>query len=86
MRRRVAVRRSGVALLGAGLGLAARATHAALEEEAKLLASDGAVQDYFGESVALSGDYALVGAYGDDDKGYSTGSCLLYTSPSPRDS
>ena len=48
MRRRVAVRRSGVALLGAGLGLAARATHAALEEEAKLLASDGAKNDEFG--------------------------------------
>ncbi len=29
-------------------------------------ASDGAANDYFGISVAISGDYALVGAYGDD--------------------
>ena len=31
-----------------------------LEEEAKLLASDGAADDWFGYSVALSGDYAPV--------------------------
>ena len=32
----------------------------------KLTASDGAASDYFGNSVAISGDYALVGAYFDD--------------------
>ncbi len=32
----------------------------------KLTASDGAAGDYFGSSVALSGDTALVGAAGDD--------------------
>ena len=81
MRRRVAVRRSGVALLGAGLGLAARATHAALEgrveEEAKLLASDGAANDYFGYSVALSGTYALVSAHGNADNGSASGSAYV---------
>ncbi len=35
----------------------------------KLTASDGAALDYFGNFVALSGDTALVGAYGDDDGG-----------------
>ena len=34
-------------------------------EQAKLVASDGAANDYFGFSVALSGDTALLGAYGD---------------------
>src|SRR3989338_11069446 len=32
---------------------------------AKLLASDGAADDKFGWSVAVSGDTAVVGAYGD---------------------
>ena len=50
----------------------------ALEEEAKLLASDGATGDYFGWSVALSGDYALVGAYKDDDNGSSSGSAYVF--------
>jgi len=35
-------------------------------QQAKLIASDGAVNDYFGYSVSISGDYALVGSYGDD--------------------
>jgi hypothetical protein len=34
-------------------------------EEAKLLASDGAAQDYFGRGVALAGDIAVIGAIGD---------------------
>ena len=33
-------------------------------QQARLTASDGAVRDYFGTSVAISGDYALVGASG----------------------
>jgi hypothetical protein len=35
-------------------------------QQAKLTASDGAASDWFGTSVALSGDTALVGAYFDD--------------------
>ncbi len=35
-------------------------------QQAKLTAGDGAVDDYFGGSVAIDGDYAVVGAYGDD--------------------
>ena len=40
-------------------------------ERAKLVASDGAANDYFGFSVSLSADgqTALIGAYGDDGKG-----------------
>ncbi len=35
-------------------------------QQAQLTAADGASNDFFGYSVALSGDTAIVGAYGDD--------------------
>jgi hypothetical protein len=47
-------------------------------EVAKLLASDGATSDYFGTSVAISGDYAIVGAYLDDDNGTDSGSAYIF--------
>ncbi len=48
------------------------------QEEAKLLASDGAAVDKFGFSVALDGDRALVGAYLDDDNGADSGSAYVF--------
>jgi hypothetical protein len=47
-------------------------------EEAKLLASDGAGDDWFGDSVSVIGDLALVGAPGDDDNGLNTGSAYVF--------
>jgi hypothetical protein len=44
----------------------------------KLLAADGAAEDYFGNSVSISGDYAIVGAYGDDDNGENSGSAYIF--------
>ena len=44
----------------------------------KLLASDAATRDLFGYSVAVSGDTALVGAVGDDDKGGNSGSAYVF--------
>ncbi len=38
---------------------------------------DGQHNDYFGESVAISGDRALIGAYGDDDNGTNSGSAFF---------
>ena len=38
-------------------------------QTAKLLASDGAAGDAFGFSVSISGDTAITGAHGDDDRG-----------------
>ena len=32
----------------------------------KLAATDGAANDHFGSCAAISGDYAVVGAYNDD--------------------
>jgi hypothetical protein len=47
-------------------------------QQAKLTASDGAEADQFGISVAVSGDTAVVGAYGDDDNGRSSGSAYVF--------
>src|SRR4030042_958003 len=44
-------------------------------EEAKLTASDGAGGDYFGCSVSVSGDYAIVGSRYDDS---SRGSAFVF--------
>jgi hypothetical protein len=44
-------------------------------EEQKLVASDGATFDYFGRSVAVSGDVVVIGAEGTDDR---TGSAYVY--------
>jgi uncharacterized repeat protein (TIGR01451 family) len=48
-------------------------------QEVKLTAGDGAAYDYFGSSVALSGDRAIVGAYGDDDQGNTTGAAYVFS-------
>ena len=49
---------------------------------AKLLPNDGAVDDAFGISVAISGppgrEIAIVGAWGDDDNGDASGSAYLF--------
>ena len=44
-------------------------------EVAKLVADDGATNDFFGFSVALSGDTAVIGAFRDSDdvKGVDSG-------------
>ncbi len=47
-------------------------------QQQKLLASDGAVNDYFGVSVSLSGDTALVGTRFDDDNGLDSGSAYMF--------
>ncbi|MFQ6615865.1 MAG: FG-GAP-like repeat-containing protein [Fidelibacterota bacterium] len=47
-------------------------------QQAKLTASDGAASDFFGKSVSIRGDYAVVGSYRDDDKGSSSGSAYIF--------
>ncbi len=47
-------------------------------EQAKLLASDGAPSDRFGECVSIDGDYAIIGAWLDDDNGGSSGSAYIF--------
>jgi len=45
---------------------------------AKLLGSDGEGGDHFGRSVAVAGDAAMVGAYGDGDNGPESGSAYIF--------
>ncbi|MCH8153181.1 MAG: YqaJ viral recombinase family protein [Planctomycetes bacterium] len=50
-------------------------------QEAKLTASDGAADDFFGLSVAVSGELVVVGAVGDDDNGSLSGSAYMFVKP-----
>jgi len=47
-------------------------------QQAKLLANDGAEFDQFGDSVAVSGDTAVIGAEFDDDLGDASGSAYVF--------
>ncbi|MCG8478403.1 MAG: FG-GAP repeat protein [Spirochaetales bacterium] len=57
------------------------------EQVAKLLAADGTANDWFGNSVSISDDTAIVGAHWDDDAGTNqdddggnaSGSVYIYT-------
>jgi hypothetical protein len=44
----------------------------------KLTPSDGAADDRFGFSVAVDGDVAVIGAYGDDDLGRGAGAAYVF--------
>eukprot|EP01084_Bolivina_argentea_P067764 123348_1 len=48
-------------------------------ETAKLLPSDGAAGDYFGQSVSIYGSTAIVGAIYNDDQGTDSGSAYIFT-------
>jgi hypothetical protein len=39
---------------------------------------DGAANDYFGYAVSLSGDYAIIGAYADDNSTTDQGSAYIF--------
>lgn len=47
-------------------------------QQTKLKASDGAIDDMFGCSVSIFGDYAVIGAKGNDDKGSASGSAYIF--------
>jgi len=49
-----------------------------VNEDFKLVPSDGAAQDFFGQSVSISGDTAVIGAADDDDNGDSSGSAYVF--------
>jgi hypothetical protein len=44
----------------------------------KLLASDAQAGDWFGHSVSISGDYAIVGAFNEDAGGSSAGAAYVF--------
>lgn len=53
-------------------------TGATWSQQAKLVASDAASFDSFGNAVDVSGDWAIVGAIGDDDLGSYSGSVYFF--------
>ena len=54
------------------------------QQISKFLADDGAAQDLFGASVAISGTTAIVGAQSDDDNGVNSGSAYLFDISDPQ--
>ena len=48
------------------------------QQQAKLTAPDGAADDRFGRSVALSNNTALIGAMHKDDKGKNSGAAYVF--------
>jgi hypothetical protein len=44
----------------------------------KLRSPDHSADDYFGYSVSVKDDIAVIGAFGDDDNGYSSGAAYIY--------
>ncbi len=65
---------------GAGSGAAYVFTHdaGAWTQQAKLLPADGQPSDYFGFSVSICGDTAIVGTYADNDNGPDSGSAYIF--------
>jgi hypothetical protein len=55
-----------------------RGADGAWAQSAKLTPNDASAGDNFGAAVALSGDTALVGAYGNGDKGATSGSAYVF--------
>jgi hypothetical protein len=65
-------------LLGIGLFVSMPVSAQSNLFETKLIASDAADYDFFGYSVSVSGDTALVGARWDDDVGEKSGSAYVF--------
>lgn len=47
-------------------------------QQVKLTSSDAKKNDNFGIAVAINSDFAVIGAYGNDDNGKNTGSVYIY--------
>ena len=65
-------------VVGTGAAYAFRLNGGSWVQEQILLAPDGAFDDRFGASVAVSGDVAIVGAPRDDDDGANSGSAYVF--------
>ncbi|KPA16043.1 PKD domain-containing protein [Candidatus Magnetomorum sp. HK-1] len=50
----------------------------------KLIPDDGAANDYFSYAIDIDGDFAIIGAYGDDDKGSMSGSAYIFKKENKR--
>ena len=68
---------SGGAVTGSAY-VFARQVDASWAEQQNLHASDGAADDFFGNSVSISGETAFVGAFGAVDSGPESGSAYIF--------
>ncbi len=66
-------------VLALGLATPVYASDCDPVEIVKLLADDATFSDLFGFAVAIDGDTAIVGAYGDTPNGFSSGSAYIMT-------
>ena len=79
------MRRFTPLLVTAAIVLSTGAAYADLGDQLfKLLPNDGAAQDWFGFSVAISGTMVIVSAPADDDNGPDSGPAYLFTTASGR--
>ena len=67
-RARLAPRDREIARLTGGRRLSDSNPGVSFEQLVKMTASDAALDDRFGRSVAVDGDTIVIGAYGDDDE------------------
>lgn len=74
----VGVRGDDQAALNAGAASVFQRSGISWIAEAKLTASDAATGDAFGDGVAISGDYVVVGAQQNDDAGSESGSAYVF--------
>jgi hypothetical protein len=58
-----------------------RYDHSTWDQAAKLMASDGARGDLFGDAVSLDGNVAVIGAFQDNDNGTDSGSAYVFLIP-----
>ncbi len=67
-----------VAATSLACAIMSSAAHGQWEQAAKLIPHGYATSDYFGGSTAISGNTIVIGAYGDDDWGFGSGSAYVY--------
>ncbi len=67
-----------ITLLLVGMLVSLFATQAQVNETQRLISNDIAEEDYFGNGVAVSGDYAIIGACYDDENGTNSGSAYIF--------
>ena len=65
--------------VGAGGVFSFTSSEIGWRESGRIFPSDGALDDYFGTSVAVSADLTMIGAIGDDDNGGNSGSVYVYS-------
>lgn len=74
----VGARRGAGIANGTGAAYVFRWNGSAWLLEQKLFATDGGLSDWFGYSVSVSGDIAVIGAWGDEDNGSDSGSAYVF--------